>query len=205
MKKVSWASRAGCCWGWKSVSKFQKELSTHWLVGISSKPMCRSTLRISVLTFMRGWSAPPLLLAPLTLLKFRGLNSWSFQAPLTSISFVTSATALAFCTVSVAVGVTLKMVRLVGMTILRFFSASSPALSRLAKELRSFWTSSVTESMAGVKAFVALSIAIHLFFIAAPDPTFPTSPRAASRSSFVAEPLALTALKTCTSGLPSLA
>jgi hypothetical protein len=28
MKKVSWASLAGCCWGWNRASKFQKLLST---------------------------------------------------------------------------------------------------------------------------------------------------------------------------------
>ena len=28
MKNVSWASRAGCCWGWNKASKFQKLLST---------------------------------------------------------------------------------------------------------------------------------------------------------------------------------
>jgi len=37
IKKVSWASLAGCCWGWKSASKFQKLLSTKLLVGISVK------------------------------------------------------------------------------------------------------------------------------------------------------------------------
>ena len=35
MKKVSWASLAGCCCGWKRASKFQKLLSTKLLVGIS--------------------------------------------------------------------------------------------------------------------------------------------------------------------------
>lgn len=34
-KKVSCWSRAGCCWGWKSASKFQKELSIKLSVGIS--------------------------------------------------------------------------------------------------------------------------------------------------------------------------
>lgn len=34
-KKVSWASRAGCCWGWKRASKFQKLDSTKLLLGIS--------------------------------------------------------------------------------------------------------------------------------------------------------------------------
>lgn len=34
-KKVSCWSRAGCCWGWKRASKFQKELSTKLSVGIS--------------------------------------------------------------------------------------------------------------------------------------------------------------------------
>ena len=34
-KKVSWASLAGCCWGWKRASKFQNELSMKLLVGIS--------------------------------------------------------------------------------------------------------------------------------------------------------------------------
>ena len=32
---MSWASLAGCCWGWKRASKFQKELSMKLLVGIS--------------------------------------------------------------------------------------------------------------------------------------------------------------------------
>jgi len=36
-KKVSCASRAGCCCGWNSASKFQKLLSTKLLVGISEK------------------------------------------------------------------------------------------------------------------------------------------------------------------------
>jgi len=35
MKNVSCASRAGCCWGWNRESKFQNELSTKLLVGIS--------------------------------------------------------------------------------------------------------------------------------------------------------------------------
>ena len=34
-KNVSCASRAGCCWGWNRASKFQNELSTKLLVGIS--------------------------------------------------------------------------------------------------------------------------------------------------------------------------
>jgi hypothetical protein len=33
MKKVSCASRAGCCCGWKSASKFQKEDSTYLTEG----------------------------------------------------------------------------------------------------------------------------------------------------------------------------
>jgi len=69
-------------------------------------------------------------------------------------------------------------------------------------DFRSAWTSSVTLATEGVKAFVALSIAIHLFFMATPLPTLPASPRAWSRSSFVHEPFALMQLKTCTSGLP---
>lgn len=36
-KKVSCWSLAGCCWGWKRESKFQKELSMKLLVGISVK------------------------------------------------------------------------------------------------------------------------------------------------------------------------
>ena len=35
IKNVSCASRAGCCWGWNRESKFQNELSTKLLVGIS--------------------------------------------------------------------------------------------------------------------------------------------------------------------------
>ena len=37
IKNVSCASRAGCCWGWNKESKFQNELSTKLLVGISEK------------------------------------------------------------------------------------------------------------------------------------------------------------------------
>lgn len=36
-KKVSCWSLAGCCWGWNSESKFQKELSMKLFVGISVK------------------------------------------------------------------------------------------------------------------------------------------------------------------------
>mmetsp|Transcript_38534 Transcript_38534/g.96989 ORF Transcript_38534/g.96989 Transcript_38534/m.96989 type:complete len:205 (+) Transcript_38534:107-721(+) len=58
MKKVSWASRAGCCCGWKRVSKFQKELSIYLFVGISSKPISRKISRNWDLTFIKGWRAP---------------------------------------------------------------------------------------------------------------------------------------------------
>mmetsp|Transcript_13798 Transcript_13798/g.31294 ORF Transcript_13798/g.31294 Transcript_13798/m.31294 type:complete len:250 (+) Transcript_13798:404-1153(+) len=94
MKNVSCASLAGCCWGWKSVSKFQKELSTHWFVGISSKPIWMRMLRISDLTFMSGWRLPPMLRAPQAFLKLRLLNSCSFQEPLRIMSDVISASAL---------------------------------------------------------------------------------------------------------------
>mmetsp|Transcript_91115 Transcript_91115/g.235305 ORF Transcript_91115/g.235305 Transcript_91115/m.235305 type:complete len:269 (+) Transcript_91115:841-1647(+) len=165
--------------------------------------MWRRTLRISALTFMRGCSAPPAERRPLALTKFRGLNVCSFQVPLMIISCVTSATAF-FAEENASVGVTLKAVRLVGATSLRFLSASIAGLSRLARFWRSFCTSSATASTAAVKALVALSMAIHRFFIATPEPTLPTSPSASSRTSLVAPPLALTTLKTCTSGLPSL-
>jgi predicted small metal-binding protein len=50
MKKVSCASRAGCCCGWNSASKFQNELSTKLFVGISSKPMEKKISRNSLRT-----------------------------------------------------------------------------------------------------------------------------------------------------------
>lgn len=59
MKNVSWASRAGWLCGWNSASKFQNELSTNWLVGISSKPISSRILRNSVRTAMSGCSEPP--------------------------------------------------------------------------------------------------------------------------------------------------
>lgn len=44
-KKVSCWSRAGCCCGWNSASKFQKELSTKLSVGISVNLGGRRCLR----------------------------------------------------------------------------------------------------------------------------------------------------------------
>ena len=44
-KKVSWASRAGWLYGWKSASKFQNEDSTNLWVGISLKPIWRKISR----------------------------------------------------------------------------------------------------------------------------------------------------------------
>ena len=41
----------GCCWGWKSVSKFQKEDSTNWFVFISWKPMRSKICRNSLFTW----------------------------------------------------------------------------------------------------------------------------------------------------------
>ena len=58
MKNVSCSSRAGCCCGWYSASKFQNDDSTNLLVFISSKPICRKISRNIVRTFMSGFSAP---------------------------------------------------------------------------------------------------------------------------------------------------
>mmetsp|Transcript_34187 Transcript_34187/g.50244 ORF Transcript_34187/g.50244 Transcript_34187/m.50244 type:complete len:214 (+) Transcript_34187:729-1370(+) len=91
MKKVSWASRAGCDCGWKSESKFQNEDSTNWFVGISSNPMPRRILRNSARTFMRGCKNPPLRSAP-KVFRLAGRKSKFFQASPSSISFVKSAT-----------------------------------------------------------------------------------------------------------------
>lgn len=41
---MSCASRAGCCWGWNRASKFQNELSTKLLVGISVNLKKNSTV-----------------------------------------------------------------------------------------------------------------------------------------------------------------
>jgi hypothetical protein len=43
---------------WKRASKFQKELSTYWFVGISSKPISRKVYRNSSRTLDKGWIAP---------------------------------------------------------------------------------------------------------------------------------------------------
>ena len=57
MKKVSCASRAGCCCGWNNASKFQKELSTKLLVGISSKPIEKKISRNSLRTWKMEFEA----------------------------------------------------------------------------------------------------------------------------------------------------
>jgi len=80
-KKVSWASRAGCCWGWKRVSKFQKELSTKELVGISSKPISRKISRKALLTLRSGWRWPDVGCVP-SALKLYSLNVSVSHAPL---------------------------------------------------------------------------------------------------------------------------
>jgi hypothetical protein len=46
---------AGWLWGWKSASKFQKDDSTHLLVGISSKPISMRMRRNSARTLRSGW------------------------------------------------------------------------------------------------------------------------------------------------------
>ena len=58
MKKVSCASRAGWLWGWNSASKFQKDDSTNWLVGISQKPISNRILRNSARTISSGCRYP---------------------------------------------------------------------------------------------------------------------------------------------------
>mmetsp|Transcript_86671 Transcript_86671/g.269391 ORF Transcript_86671/g.269391 Transcript_86671/m.269391 type:complete len:217 (+) Transcript_86671:733-1383(+) len=202
MKNVSCASRAGCCWGWKSVSKFQNELSTHWFVGISSKPMSNRMLRISERTFMSGWRLPPVHRAPLALVKLKLLNSCSFQDPLRTISAVKSARALLVPSANFSVLHTWNAVVLVGATSFLFFKASTASLPRLSRAFKCVCVSSTTASAVAVNSLVALSSETHLFFMATPRPTLPTSPNAASTSLLPVVPLCLTKLKTCTSGLP---
>mmetsp|Transcript_83534 Transcript_83534/g.258312 ORF Transcript_83534/g.258312 Transcript_83534/m.258312 type:complete len:329 (-) Transcript_83534:21-1007(-) len=202
-KKVSCASRAGCCWGWKSVSKFQNELSIHWFVGISSKPISRRMLRISVLTFMRGCKQPPVQRAPLALEKLRVLKALSFHVPFRIISAVNSASALLPPRANFSVLHTRKAVVLVGATSFLFFRGSTASLPRLSRARRLACVSSTTESQEAANALVCLSREIQRFFIATPTPTLPASPSAASTASLVTGPSRLTKLKTCTSGLPA--
>mmetsp|Transcript_5612 Transcript_5612/g.15752 ORF Transcript_5612/g.15752 Transcript_5612/m.15752 type:complete len:202 (+) Transcript_5612:1122-1727(+) len=117
------------------------------------------------------------------------------------MSAVTSATAL-LLEPNWSVFRTWKEVVLVGATSFLFFSGSILSRSRLDKAARSAFTSSVTLSATGLKAFVPLSTATQPFLTATPLPSLPASPRASSMAAFVDEPFSLTNSKTCTSGLP---
>ena len=92
IKKVSWASLAGCCWGWNNASKFQKELSTKLLVGISENPISRNIWRYSARTFRRGCRCPVGGWMPRAS-KLYGLKFAVFQSPLAIISAVNSVAA----------------------------------------------------------------------------------------------------------------
>lgn len=80
-KKVSWASRAGCCCGWKRASKFQKLDSAKQLVAISSKPISKKISRNSWRTFIRGCKWPPAGGTP-TASKLYFLKEAVFHSPL---------------------------------------------------------------------------------------------------------------------------
>mmetsp|Transcript_101275 Transcript_101275/g.179959 ORF Transcript_101275/g.179959 Transcript_101275/m.179959 type:complete len:253 (-) Transcript_101275:15-773(-) len=163
--------------------------------------MSMSTLRISVFTLFKGCKCPPVQGNPLAFSKLKGLNFVEDQVPLEIISAVMSATAFWASTENFSVFSTLNAVTLVGAIIFRFFRASSLALSKAAKFVRSAFSSSATESTMVVTA-LDLSIEIHLFFMAVLVPAFAEAPTAASTSALEQEPFDFTKLKTCTSGAP---
>mmetsp|Transcript_1412 Transcript_1412/g.3780 ORF Transcript_1412/g.3780 Transcript_1412/m.3780 type:complete len:207 (-) Transcript_1412:285-905(-) len=184
MKKVSCASRAGCCCGWKRESKFQKELSTHLFVGISSKPINNSICRISCFTFIRGCRCPPWHGIPLTFVKLMALKDSAAQVPLLHISAVMAVSFFLTSVEKPSVGVVRKEVVFTSCTNLRFFSWSIRSLARLGNATKSACVASVIDCVAAVTCFDCLSTWIHLFFMATLKPIFATSPRAASMSEF---------------------
>mmetsp|Transcript_147143 Transcript_147143/g.256832 ORF Transcript_147143/g.256832 Transcript_147143/m.256832 type:complete len:201 (+) Transcript_147143:788-1390(+) len=168
-KNVSWASRAGCCCGWKRESKFQKELSTHLLVRISSKPMRSRTCRISLLTLHKRCRFPPAREAPLAALKLNGLKSMSFHEPSRIMSEVSSA-ALVLAESKFALFFTANTVVLVGAIIFLFFKSFRAWSSNPSKFIRADLTVSSMLATSTFMALVALSMLIHLFVIAFPVP-----------------------------------
>src|SRR4051812_43622590 len=100
MKKVSCISLAGCCWGTKRASKFQKPVSTYLshnyidgplkmgerlylLVGISTNPWLKKICLNSARTLFNGCRAPAFCIDPRAL-KLYALKLVSFHDPLAS-------------------------------------------------------------------------------------------------------------------------
>mmetsp|Transcript_30653 Transcript_30653/g.72311 ORF Transcript_30653/g.72311 Transcript_30653/m.72311 type:complete len:341 (+) Transcript_30653:866-1888(+) len=213
MKKVSCASRAGCCCGWKSASKFQKEDSTYCCVAISSKPISRKMSRNIARTFISGWSEPPAGGFPAAS-RLSGLKAWSRHVPLTSISCVRSATALTPHDPNIAPGLTLRLLTVTAAIRLRFLS-----IARASAGMAASWspaastacscccTASTIDATARLTTLAPSSLATssHLFCTALARPTLAAGPAAAASLSCGMLPVAGTSANTAASGLPPLA
>mmetsp|Transcript_20796 Transcript_20796/g.50879 ORF Transcript_20796/g.50879 Transcript_20796/m.50879 type:complete len:208 (+) Transcript_20796:840-1463(+) len=205
MWNVSCASRAGCCCGWNSESKFQKPLSTHRLVGISEKPISRKIWRNSLRALYSGCSTPPFGRWP-SASRLSGLNVAVFHAPLASMAAVRSTTGATNVARKPAAFVTLYVLRLNLATSRRLVSAAtdrSLLLSNLASGVplataRSAATSASSSTSPRLEASATstppafLSTFAHRRFITCAQPTFTTcSPSSATSSSRVS-PLSAT-------------
>mmetsp|Transcript_12435 Transcript_12435/g.42036 ORF Transcript_12435/g.42036 Transcript_12435/m.42036 type:complete len:202 (-) Transcript_12435:273-878(-) len=190
MKKVSCASLAGWDCGWKSASKFQKQLSTQRLVGISSKPMCMRMRRNSARTLSRGWKLPPPTGSPMAE-KLSGLKGVSLHVPLASMSEVMSEAMSTRVSAKRRPGATEKDLRFASDSScrrLRFFASCAGMLpgsppARCTLPSSSLVGSSATLAAARTRRWPWRRS--HLFFMHGPCPTRTTSaPRAASSSAW---------------------
>mmetsp|Transcript_9372 Transcript_9372/g.20507 ORF Transcript_9372/g.20507 Transcript_9372/m.20507 type:complete len:291 (+) Transcript_9372:871-1743(+) len=214
MKNVSWASRAGCCWGWKRVSKFQKDDSTHRLVGISSKPMRVSMFRISVRTFNNGCKWPPCRPAPRAV-RLYSLKVSAFHLSPFNMSAVRSVASFLISVLNSSVFSTLKLVIFFSTIIFRFFKSSTvlpnAPLTASTSPPNSWILASCCFKMSCASVTLAVtmggfwlrSISSHLFCIALPIPILATSaPTWASKPSVVMPDAPRTACRTWNSGDP---
>mmetsp|Transcript_15425 Transcript_15425/g.31194 ORF Transcript_15425/g.31194 Transcript_15425/m.31194 type:complete len:267 (+) Transcript_15425:645-1445(+) len=213
MKKVSCASRAGCCCGWKRASKFQNEDSTYCCVAISSKPISRKISRNIARTFISGCSEPPTGGFPAAS-RLSGLKGCSRHVPLTSISCVRSVTALTPHEPNIVPGVTLRLLTVTAAIRLRFLSvvrASAGMAASWSPAASIAWscccTASTIDATARFTTFTPSSLATssHLFCTALARPTLAAGPAAAASLSCGMLPVPGTSAKTSASGLPPLA
>mmetsp|Transcript_14160 Transcript_14160/g.43372 ORF Transcript_14160/g.43372 Transcript_14160/m.43372 type:complete len:292 (-) Transcript_14160:81-956(-) len=229
MKKVSWASRAGCCCGWKSASKFQNEDSTNCCVGISSNPISRKVSRNIERTFNNGCKAPPGGGRPPASI-FTCLKVESCHVPLTSISCDRSAIAFlpqfAYCDPAatlndfiVARDTKPRFLRTVksgsegGLPVFTAFSCiwTTSEISLATRRTRflaaSFFLAPTASAAAAAAASACASGSFttwsHLLWMALLRPTLAVGPTSLSRLSERIPPSAGTWAKTMASGLPS--
>mmetsp|Transcript_2360 Transcript_2360/g.5542 ORF Transcript_2360/g.5542 Transcript_2360/m.5542 type:complete len:226 (-) Transcript_2360:546-1223(-) len=212
MKNVSCASLAGCDCGWKRASKFQKELSTHLEVGISSNPISIKMRLNSALTLSRGWKLPPTAGAPMAS-RFTGLKPSSLQcvpgamsALFPNMALVKSATLrtrTCWNSAPLERRDDLRVICDANLRFLRPLSSSSCAATAAASPSLTARSASaaVSTTLATRRTSVSPSFLIHLFFMHCPTPTLAASPSALC-TSLSAAPSAGTALNTCTSGAP---